>query len=621
MKGGYAGKLLFVDLTKRTIKEEKLSEDLAKDFIGGRGIGARVLYDMMKPGADPLGPDNVLGFVTGPLTGAGVLFSGRYTVVCKSPVSGTWNDSNSGGFFGPELKKAGFDGVFIVGASEKPVYLWIKDGKAAIVDASRLWGKDTAETLEALIEETGEKKLRAAVIGPAGEQQSLMAAIINDEHRAAARGGPGAVMGSKNLKAVAVRGTGKVPVADPARVREINKTVVAALKTGPMAAMMTVIGVYGTPAGAGGSALSGDAPVKNWGGVGAVEFGEESAGKLTSLIFDAKYKTKKYSCANCPLGCGALYKVEDGKWPVGETSRPEYETVSAFGTICLNDDVEAILKCNYICNRYGLDTISVGATVAWAMECYENGLFSKEDTGGVELIWGNAEATVAITQAIADQRGFGKALALGSAAAAEKLGKGAEYLQTVRGMELPMHDPKLGPGYARTYQCDPTPARHMNGGLGMMQKMNPKPENYNVDGTGAQDLAVTCSMEVFTASGLCLFGMFVAPPEALPAFIEAVTGWSFTMQDLMKAGTRIMHMRQAFNLREGLKPADFVLPSRSVGEPAQTEGPLAGISIDYETLADNFFTAIHWDKQTGKPDRSSLEMLGGMVDVIEDLYG
>ena len=184
-----------------------------------------------------------------------------------------------------------------------------------------------------------------------------------------------------------------------------------------------------------------------------------------------------------------------------------------------------------------------------------------------------------------------------------------------------MHDPKLGPGYARTYQCDPVPALHMNGGLGMMQKMNPKPENYNVDGTGAQDLAFTCSMEVFTASGLCLFGMFVAPPEALPSFIEAVTGWSFTMRDLMEAGTRIMHMRQAFNLREGLKPADFVLPSRSVGEPAQTEGPLAGISIDYETLADNFFAAIHWDKQTGKPERSSLEMLGGMVDVIEDLYG
>ena len=214
--------------------------------------------------------------------------------------------------------------------------------------------------------------------------------------------------------------------------------------------------------------------MKNWGGAGVVDMGEESATKLGSFSFDAKYNTKKYACANCPLGCGAHYKVDDGKWPVGETDRPEYETLAAFGTMTLNDDAESIIKCNDICNRYGLDTISVGCTVAWAIECYENGIFTKKETEGIELTWGNAEAIVAMTQAIADQTGFGKVLALGSAGAAEKLGKGAKYLQTVRGIELPMHDPRYSPGFARTYQYDPTPARHVKGGLGILDFGSPQ---------------------------------------------------------------------------------------------------------------------------------------------------
>lgn len=621
MKGGYAGKLLFVDLTKGTIEERELAEDLAKNFIGGYGIGVRILYDMMKPGADPLGPDNVLGFITGPLTGTGAFFGSRYTVVCKSPVTGGWNDANSGGYFGPELKKAGFDAVFISGASDKPVYLWIKDGQAEIRDASKLWGKDTIETLEALIEETGEKKLRASVIGPGGEKLSLMACPINDEHRAPARGGSGAVMGSKKLKAVAVRGTGKIPVVNSDKIKEINKTIAAAMKSGPSAEMMGGFGEYGTGVGTGASALSGDSPVKNWGGVGVVDFGEESANKVAAPAFDAQYKTKKYACANCPLGCGAHYEVKEGKWPLGKTERPEYETAAAFGVLCLNDDIEAIFKCNHICNTYGLDTIAVGGTVAWAIECYENGLFTKEDTGGIELTWGNAEAIVEITQAIADQTGFGKVLALGSAAAAEKLGKGHEYLQTVKGIEMPMHDPKLGPGFARTYQYDPTPARHVKGGTGMLQMSDPRPTKYNYKGTGFMDLSVTAMIEVLNAAGLCLFGMFAAPPESQPAFIEAATGWTFKGQDQLNAGIRIMCMKQAFNLREGLEPADFVIPPRSVGEPPQTAGPLAGITIDHKTLAKNFFNTIGWDVETGKPHQGVLEKLGGMDDVVEDLYG
>jgi len=443
MRGAYAGKLLFVDLTRGTVEEKALSEELAKNFIGGYGIGARILYDMMKPGAHPLGPDNVLGFMAGLLNGTGALFGARYTVVCKSPVTGGWNDANSGGFFGPELKRSGFDAVFISGASDKPVYLFIKDGRVEIRDARALWGKDSVETLEALIQETGESKLRAALIGPAGEKQSLMACVMNDKHRAAGRGGCGAVMGSKNLKAIAVRGTGKIPVAHPEKMKAINAEIVDYMKNGPTVEMVKGFGDFGTGGNTGGSALSGDSPVKNWAGAGIVDMGEESAEKLSTNSFDAQYNTKKYACANCPLGCGAHYRVDGGKWPVGETDRPEYETLAAFGTLNLNDDVESIIKCNDICNKYGLDTISVGATIAWAMECYENGILTKEDTKGIELTWGNAAAIVAMTQAIADQTGFGKVLALGSAGAAERIGRGAEYLQTVRGIELPC----MTPGY------------------------------------------------------------------------------------------------------------------------------------------------------------------------------
>lgn len=620
MKGGYAGKLLFVDLTKGSLEERPLTEEMAKNFIGGYGIGARLLYDMMKPGVDPLGPGNVLGFVSGPLNGTGALFGGRYTVVCKSPVTGGWNDANSGGFFGPEMKRAGYDGVFVSGASNKPVYLFIKDGKAEIREAGTLWGKETFETWKALIEETGENNLEAALIGPAGERQSLMACVINDKHRAAGRGGCGAVMGSKNLKAVVVRGTAKIPVADAERIKSINAAILDHMKNGPTVEQVKLWAAYGTGGITAGAGLSGDAPVKNWGGVGVIDMGEQSLTKLATFSFDARYNIKKYACAQCPLACGAHYKVDDGKWPVGETDRPEYESLAAFGTMTLNDDVEAIIKCNHICNRYGLDTISVGATIAWAIECYENKILSQKETGGIRLTWGNAEGIVALTQAIAEQTGFGKVLAMGSARAAEKLGKGAEYLQTVRGIELPMHDPRFSPRFARTYQHDPTPARHVKGGLGIPDFRASNEVKYEYEGRGPIDVAFACRTEVMNSAGSCLFGGFSMPPDALPGLLEAVTGWDFKENDMLRTGKRIMNMRHLFNLREGLRRSDSLLPKRCVGEPALAEGPLKGVTINHRALADHFFESISWDKETLVPTRESLEELGGMDDVFRDLH-
>jgi aldehyde:ferredoxin oxidoreductase len=612
---GYAGKLLFVDLSKGTLREEPLREEMARNFIGGYGLGARVLYSMMKPGVDPLGPDNVLGVVTGPVTGTEANFSGRHAVVCKSPVSGTWNDASSGGFFGPELKKAGYDGVFVSGASDKPVYVWIKEGKAEIRDAGKLWGLDAKETQKALEAETGEPKLRAVVIGPSGERLSLLACVMNDGHRAAARGGPGAVMGSKKLKAVAVRGTGKIGVADAKQVKELNAAIRENMKTAPFAAMFREGGTY---QGTANSALSGDTPVRNWGGVGIVDIGPEEAAKLSSDA-SAKYVTKRYACAQCPLGCGAELEVNEGPWPVGETERPEYETAAAFGVLVGNTDAEAIMKCNEICNRYGLDTIATGATLAWVIECYENEVLNLEETGGLSLTWGNGKAIVDATQALADGTGLGATLALGSKAAADKLGKGHEYLQTVRGIELPMHDPRLMPGLARTYQYDPTPARHVKGGFGFSQMGMTGPEKYKTEGTGPADVQGVAFTEMFNSAGFCMFAAWAgAAPQVFP-LVAVVTG--FDMASLQAAAIRILTMRHAFNLREGLKPTDFTLPPRSVGKPPQGTGPNAGGAVDNEALGDNFFATLGWDRVTGKPGREGLQQLGGMDDVIKDLYG
>ena len=616
---GYTGKLLFINLTDGSFEARELDEEMARRFIGGYGIGARILYDRMKPGIDPLGPGNIIGFTTGPLTGTAAFFSGRYMVVCKSPVTGGWNDANSGGYFGNELKKAGLDCVFIEGASKKPVYIWIKDGKVEIKDASHLWGKNVVETEDTLKEELGDNKVRAAVIGPAGEKLSPISAIMNDEHRAAGRGGPGAVMGSKNLKAIVVRGTGKVSVADPEGLKKANREISATMKSESMAAFSKGFSALGTSMFTGGSTLSGDSPIKNWNGVGSTDFGEENANKFDGSDLDPKYRFKKFSCAKCPVGCGAIYDTEKSTLPVGKTGRPEYEAASAFGALMLNKNTDALIKCNHICNIYGLDTISAGGTIAWAIECYENGVLSSEETGGIEFQWGNSAAIVEATQVMADQSTeFGRLLALGSRGAARKIGKGFEYLQTVNGIELPMHDPKFAPGFARTYRIDPTPGRHMKGGLGPVQ-LPQDASQKNIKDTGQLDKEATLSSEITSSAGLCLFIDLFGVEAIAEKLIRSVTGWELEKDELEQTGLRIFNMRHAFNLREGLRPSDAVLPKRCVGEPALEDGPLKGITIDHEALNRNFFEAVDWDEATWRPSRNSLEKLGGLDDVVRDL--
>lgn len=613
---GYAGKLLFVNLSNGEIKEKELTKELAENFIGGYGFGAKILYEMMPKGADPLGAENVLGFITGPTSGTKSLFGGRYTTVHKSPVTGGWNDANSGGFFGPELKKAGFDALFVNGISEKPVYIYINDGKVEIRDASHLWGMDTKKVWEALKEETNEPKLRISAIGPAGERLSYLSCPINDGHRAPGRGGGGAVMGSKKLKAIAVRGTGEIPVKYPEKVLETNKKISEAMKDSQLA---YAFGTWGTGVGTPASALSGDSPVKNWGGVGVVDFVDEKAQKVGAIALD-RYKTKKYNCANCPLGCGAEYKVEDGRWPLEQTERPEYETAASFGSTCLCSEADALLKCNEICNIYGFDTISAGMTIAWAMECYEEGVL-KEELDGIELTWGNGEAMVKVLQKMADGEGCGKILANGSQYAAKYWGKGEEYLQTASGIELPMHDPRFAPGLARTYQFDPTPGRHVKGGVGALQMGgNELTDKYVYKDTGMMDLQLTTNTEIMNCSSLCMFNSLLSPPETQNEFISAITGMEFDDKKSVETGHRIYLMRHAFNVREGLKLSDFTIPPRAVGKPPLTAGPLKGVTVDEELLGKNFFEAAGIDYETGKPYLETLERLGHLDEVIKDLY-
>ncbi|HUT68521.1 MAG TPA: aldehyde ferredoxin oxidoreductase N-terminal domain-containing protein, partial [Dehalococcoidales bacterium] len=430
MTRGYAGKILKVDLSGNKLKDEVLDEKLARRFIGGYGIGARIIFSEQAGGVDPLGRDNILSFLTGPFTGTPAISGTRFTVAGKSPLTGCWGDANSGGYFGAYLKFAGYDAVFFTGISEKPVYLFIDNGKAELRDAAHLWGKDTYETEETIKSELG-KDVAVACIGPSGEKLSLIAGIVHTRGSVAARSGLGAVMGSKRLKAVAVKGNMKVPLADENRAGELRKKYLAQL-----GGHVDVIRKFGTTFVTVACIESGDSPVKNWGGIAVTDFPDASP--LGGEAVAAR-KLKSTACYQCPIGCEAIMKAGTGEYKYDAGSyRPEYETIAMLGSNCLNTNIESIIKANDICNRYGIDTISTGAVIAFAMECFENGLINKKDTDGIEMTWGNHRAIVAMTEKIARREGFGDILADGIKSAAQKIGKGTEkFAIHVHGQEVP----------------------------------------------------------------------------------------------------------------------------------------------------------------------------------------
>ncbi|MBN1534893.1 MAG: aldehyde ferredoxin oxidoreductase family protein [Spirochaetes bacterium] len=661
MGKGYMGKILKVDLDSGNVSEESIPDEVYRQVTSGIGLAARLLYERIPAGADPLGPDNILAFMSGLLTGSGAWFTGRWMVAAKSPLTGGWGDANCGGTFSPAIKRCGYDGIFFHGISPKPVYLSIADGKAELKDASHLWGLDAVAAEERLIADEG-KTARVAVIGPAAERISLISGISNDRGRYAARSGLGAVMGSKRLKALAISGRGKVEVHDPWAVRELNAKFIKWFKKGEgvkkllsakalnfMAKFMRVspmgmaqkgdlvkmaMSRFGTIASNVLSSENGDSPVRNWYGVGFRDFSIAAhADKLNpQRIMD--HEVKKYHCYNCPLGCGSVLRVDSAG--LSETHKPEYETCCAFGALQLNDDLDAIFKINDYCNRVGFDTISAGTTIAFAMECVERGILTDADLGGLKLHWGNSDAVLELLRMMAERRGIGDILADGSKRAAQHIGKGSERLAMhAGGQELPMHDSRFDPGFAVSYVMEPTPGRHTNHGYQWLEmfalhrlfrKLPKTPDlflvknKYRVTKDKSILLAAASKyMQFVNGVGACLFGVQMGGNLDLPGYANAVTGWNLPPEEYLTIGERIQNIRQAFNVKHGITPRrDFMLPQRAAGRPPLEAGPMKGVTLDIDALHGAFAENMGWDRESGIPTAVKLRELGldGIADEI-----
>ncbi len=647
MPGGFFGRVLWMDLTEGKAEEMTLPPEVYREHLGGHGLGVRLLLEHLRPQVDPLGPDNILGIFPGLLTGTGIPFSGRFMVVGKSPLTGGWGESNCGGHFGPALRAAGYDGLLVTGAAPDPVYLVVGEKGAEVRDARPLWGLDTVET-EQHLKEALASRVQVLCIGPAGEQRSLLAALITDGGRAAARSGLGAVMGAKRLKAIVVQGSQRVPVHDPKGLARASRAYRAIFRQGetplprvlfrltkvlapwlrrlkwkpsggPTEAVIHAYREYGTCAGLALSAEIGDAPVKNWGGVGAWDFPLHRSARISDAAV-VQYQVRRYACHACPVGCGGLVRLEDPRYGVQEGHKPEYETLAAFGPLLLNDDLPSIVEAGNLCNRYGLDTISTGTAVAFALECVERGLLSSADVGGLDLSWGNPEAILALVHQIARREGLGALLADGVQRAAARLGGGAEaWAMHAGGQELPMHDSRYEPLLGIAYVADATPGRHnpANSGFYEVPALRevlesaglPLPGRYDYEVKGALFAWVNRYIQVVSSAGLCMFSLSMGRPP-VREWLQAATGWDLDLAELLKVGHRIQVLRHGFNLREGLRPGEFTLPARAAGHPALDKGPLQGVSLDLEALWKGYRRAMGYDEASGLPPRSLLESLG-----------
>jgi aldehyde:ferredoxin oxidoreductase len=610
---GYAGKILRVDLTSGEIKIEKPPEDFYRRYLGGNGFVGYYLLKEAPAGADPLGPDNVLVMACGALTGVPVAGAGRSVVGSKSPLTGGYGEADVGGFFGAELKRAGFDALVIRGQAASPVYLWVHDGEAEIRPAEHLWGLQTLECQETVRAELGEKGARTAIIGPGGEKLVRYACVINDLKHAAGRTGLGAVMGAKKLKCVVARGKTAVPLADADALKELGRYMRENWRE-------RAEGLYelGTSGGVKGLNEMGAFPTRNF------QDGQfEGAEKLSGETMRDTILVGRGACAACPIRCKRVVEVDDGEYQVRkEYGGPEYETIGAFGSACGVDDLRAISKANELCNAYGLDTISTGMTVAFAMECFENGLLTPEDTGGLELKFGNAPAMVELTRQICEREGLGDLLAEGPRQAAREIGGGAEaFVMAVKGQPLPMHEGRVRHGQALGYAVSPTGADHMHniweGGLA-----NESPGEYFTSlglyepvprtELNAQKVRAYVYYTNWTwvgnHIGLCAFVPWSR--DQVVQLMRSITGWETNIWELLKAAERGVTLARLFNLREGLTRADDVLPPRM--NTPHLSGTLNEKPVDPEVLDEalgTFYGMMGWDPQTGEPTEARLQEL------------
>jgi len=601
---GYVGKILKVNLSTGKISEEPLNMDFAKMFLGGSGLACRILYDIINKDTDPLGPENPLIFMTGPLTGTIAPSCGRYVVCAKSPLTGIWGESNSGGKFGPMLKFSGFDGIIIVGRSEKPVYLSIIDGSAELRSAEHLVGKTTFETQKIIAEELGEKRVSVACIGPAGENLVKYAAIMNDGGRAAGRTGMGAVMGSKNLKAVAVFGSQKVPLADEDKFIEVAKEAHTIVKEAFNSEMFRQLGTGGYVDLA---QEMGDMPNKYF-TLGVFE----NASKISGSTMAETILVRNRACYGCPIGCGRVVKIDEGKYKLPETDGPEYETLCAFGSLILNDNLEGLAYANYLCNIYGIDTISCGSTIAFATYLYEQGKISKDETGGIELKWSDIDTVIQLIEMIAFRRGFGDVLAEGVRRIGEKY-DARDYAAEVKGLEIPFHDPRAFFGMAICYATSPRGACHLNGDVYLVDLGQEVPELGIVSGDRFEEekkveVAIK-SQNWRTVYNSMIMCQFCNPPaELITKLLTYSIGQEYTIEDIDLLGEKIFNLKRILNNKLGVTKKDDYLP-KIVLTPLK-EGGTEGRVPNIDKMLQKYYEIRGWDQETGTPLKEKLKELG-----------
>jgi aldehyde:ferredoxin oxidoreductase len=604
---GWNGRLLRVDLTNQTTSVEDIDPQIAKDFVGGRGIAIKYLYEEMDHRAEALSSANKLIFATGPLTATPAPTGNRYMVVTKSPLTGALSCSNSGGVFPTEMKRTGFDMFIFEGKAERPVYLWINDGEAEIRPAGHLWGSNTHETEDAILEET-DPDAKVACIGPAGERLALIAAIINDKHRAAARSGVGAVMGFKNLKAVAVRGTQKVALAEPEKTRTLCRVVRGevneSIKVG------SALREYGTAYVPPVTNEMGILPTRNF-QTGTFE-GIEG---ITGHTLSEKYLIRPKPCFGCPIACGRLTQVKDPPYG-GEGEGPEYETIAALGSACGVDNLAAITKANYLCNELGLDTISMGMTISCAMELYEKGYLPKGDIAR-SLHFGDADAMIEMVALSGRREGFGDLLAQGSYRLAKMYGH-PECAITAKKQEFPGYDPRGSKGMGLLYATSNIGASHMAGDLAYMEVFG-VPKKLDPLTTEKKPWYIKHFEDIFAlvdAAGLCVFlsirylcdSTYEVRPTRLTELLNTTTGAGYTVDSLLEAGDRIYTLERLFLAKAGFSRADDTLPRRMLEEP-MPDGPAKGHVVELDQMLDEFYTLRGWD-ENGIPTQEKLKALG-----------
>ena len=596
---GWIGKILRVNLTKGEWKAEELDKNLAAKFIGGRGLGSKILYDEIDPKVNPFSPNNKLIMASGPLTGTSASASGRYMVITKSPLTGTIASSNSGGHFGAELKYAGFDLIVIEGKARDPVYLFIEDGKAELRDAKHIWGKTTHEATDQILSET-DMDAKVACIGPAGEKLVRFACIINDKHRAAGRSGVGAVMGSKNLKALAVKGSGSVTVANKEAFRKA--TLDGFQKVKASAVTSQGLPTYGTAVLINVINQHGILPTKNF-----QEGVFEGAEKISGETMADEILIRNRACFSCPIACGRVTKVTNPKYEYSGEG-PEYEPDWALGACCGVDNLEAIGKANYLCDTLGLDPISAGVTIACAMELFDKGIITAKEVGR-SLYFGDADAVVEMIRATGYREGFGDLLAEGSYRLAEKSGH-PEYSMSVKKQEFPAYDGRGVQGMGLQYATSNRGACHVRGYLispeilGVPQKLDPFETEEKAGWVKTfQDLTA-----VVDSAGLCLFNTFAFGGPEILDYLKAATGIEISLDEMMEAGERIWNLERVFNLKAGLTGKDDRLPDRIVKEPMPS-GPAKGKVVELDKMLPEYYSLRGWDNE-GVPTKEKLKELG-----------